>query len=321
MAMSKERRLRIKGTDVLIIDEISMLESNQFRRLDRACRAARSCDAAFGGIQVVVTGDFCQLPPVKAFQTCFECGVELRKRVFCVDCQPLVDEDIHRQASSEARKACLRCGVEPLRWSDCPECRETYNMDDEWAFRSDTWEGCGFHCVSLTQVHRQSDPTFIDILNTLRIGDRLDTHQLALLTDGKAVSARPSSSRPCEERSTGRISKVFGGSREQYVRIVVKITSTSRHTTRISHPRPSWTSMGIASVARNTASRRSWRRSAACRSFCSQTSIPQQGWSTAVRDESWVICPTGRRCRRESIGWRSLASSVGSKRTRSSHGR
>ena len=184
MAMSKERRLRIKGTDVLIIDEISMLESNQFRRLDRACRAARSCNAAFGGIQVVVTGDFYQLPPVKAFQTCFECGVELRKRVFCVDCQPLVDENIHRQASLEARKACLRCGVEPLRWSDCPECRETYNMDDEWAFRSDTWEGCGFHCVSLTQVHRQSDPTFIDILNTLRIGDRLDTHQLALL-DGR----------------------------------------------------------------------------------------------------------------------------------------
>ena len=62
LAMSKERRLRIQETDVLIIDEISMLESNQLRRLDRACRAARSCDAAFGGIQVVVTGDFYQLP-------------------------------------------------------------------------------------------------------------------------------------------------------------------------------------------------------------------------------------------------------------------
>ena len=58
IAMSKERRLRIKGTDMLIIDEISILESNQFRRLDRAYRAARSCNTAFGRIQVVVTGDF-----------------------------------------------------------------------------------------------------------------------------------------------------------------------------------------------------------------------------------------------------------------------
>jgi ATP-dependent DNA helicase PIF1 len=57
-------------------------------------------------------------------------------------------------------------------------------MDDEWAFRSDTWEACGFHCVSLTQVHRQNDPAFIDLLNTLRVGDRLDKHQLTLL-DGR----------------------------------------------------------------------------------------------------------------------------------------
>jgi ATP-dependent DNA helicase PIF1 len=184
MAMSKERRLRMQGTDVLIIDEISMLESNQFRRLDRACRAARRCDAAFGGIQVVVTGDFYQLPPVKAFQTCFDCGVELKSRVVCVDCEPLATRDIHQPASPRVRKSCLRCGVGPLRWSDCPECGESYNMDDEWAFRSDTWEACGFHCVSLTQVHRQSDPAFIDMLNTLRIGDRLDEHQLTLL-DGR----------------------------------------------------------------------------------------------------------------------------------------
>lgn len=181
MAMSKERRQRIRDTDVLIIDEISMLESNQFRRLDRACRAARLCDAAFGGIQVVVTGDFYQLPPVKPFQTCFTCGVELTSRVVCIGCEPSVTGDMHQSASPRAHKACLRCGTGPLRWSDCPECGHSYHMDDEWAFRSDTWGGCGFHCVSLTEVHRQNDPAFIDMLNTLRIGERLDQRQLALL--------------------------------------------------------------------------------------------------------------------------------------------
>ena len=181
MAMSKERRQRIRDTHVLIIDEISMLESNQFRRLDRACRAARRCDAAFGGIQVVVTGDFYQLPPVKAFQTCFECGVELKSRVLCIDCESFGAESILPSASPWVHKGCLRCGIGPLRQSDCPKCGETYDMDNEWAFRSDTWEECGFHCVSLTQVHRQNDPAFIDMLNTLRIGDWLGRRQLTLL--------------------------------------------------------------------------------------------------------------------------------------------
>ena len=181
MAMSKERRQRIRDTHVLIIDEISMLESNQFRRLDRACRAARLCDAAFGGIQVVVTGDFYQLPPIKAFQTCFMCGVELRSRVLCIGCEPFAAEDIRQPSSPWMHKGCLRCGVGPLRRSDCPKCGEPYDVDNEWAFRSDTWEACGFHCVSLTQVHRQNDPAFIDMLNTLRIGDRLGRRQLTLL--------------------------------------------------------------------------------------------------------------------------------------------
>ncbi len=69
-------------------------------------------------------------------------------------------------------------------------------MDDQWAFRSDTWPACNFHCVSLTQVHRQSDPVFIDILNTLRVGDKLDDRQLSLLShqsndEGESVELSP----------------------------------------------------------------------------------------------------------------------------------
>lgn len=196
MAMSKERRQRIMSTDALIIDEISMLESNQFRRLDRACRAARMSEDAFGGMQVVVTGDFYQLPPVKAFQTCFDCGVELVTRALCLRCEARHPKEVYRPPSSRPRKGCLQCGVELRKQMDCPHCGIAVDMDDQWAFRSDTWSDCGFECVSLTQVHRQNDPTFINILNSLRIGEKLDRQQLSLLGGrendiGEAVELSP----------------------------------------------------------------------------------------------------------------------------------
>lgn len=55
---------RIKNTSVLIIDEISMLESKQLDMIDLICRKVRLNEQPFGGIQVIVSGDFFQLPPV-----------------------------------------------------------------------------------------------------------------------------------------------------------------------------------------------------------------------------------------------------------------
>jgi ATP-dependent DNA helicase PIF1 len=55
---------RIQKTSVLIIDEISMLSGTLLDAVDAVCRQVRGIDLAFGGIQVVVVGDFFQLPPV-----------------------------------------------------------------------------------------------------------------------------------------------------------------------------------------------------------------------------------------------------------------
>lgn len=55
-----------KKTKVLIIDEISMLHKHQLDMVDSIARYIVGSDKAFGGIQVVLCGDFFQLPPVSS---------------------------------------------------------------------------------------------------------------------------------------------------------------------------------------------------------------------------------------------------------------
>lgn len=64
-SMSKGRREIIEKTDVLVIDEISMLHDYRLDMVDEVCRLVRkNIDTPFGGIQIVMSGDFFQLPPV-----------------------------------------------------------------------------------------------------------------------------------------------------------------------------------------------------------------------------------------------------------------
>lgn len=55
---------RLKDTAVLIIDEISMLHAKQLNLVNQVLKYVRKNDKPFGGIQVVVAGDFFQLPPI-----------------------------------------------------------------------------------------------------------------------------------------------------------------------------------------------------------------------------------------------------------------
>ena len=51
-------------TKVLIIDEVSMVDGELFDKLEQIARTIRNNGRPFGGIQLVITGDFFQLPPV-----------------------------------------------------------------------------------------------------------------------------------------------------------------------------------------------------------------------------------------------------------------
>ena len=52
-----------KGTDILVVDEISMLSLKLFVALNAIGKSVRGNFKPFGGIQLVFTGDFYHLPP------------------------------------------------------------------------------------------------------------------------------------------------------------------------------------------------------------------------------------------------------------------
>ena len=61
---SKLHNQRWKQTKVLIIDEISMVLPSLFNLLDRIARSLLEPKRPFGGLQVILLGDFLQLPPI-----------------------------------------------------------------------------------------------------------------------------------------------------------------------------------------------------------------------------------------------------------------
>ena len=89
-------------TDCLIIDEISMMSIKILELLDYIGKNIRRNRKPFGGIQVLFSGDFYQLPPVDDSNSfCFESSVwnDLFKRENQIELK-----DIHRQKDSQFKK-------------------------------------------------------------------------------------------------------------------------------------------------------------------------------------------------------------------------
>jgi ATP-dependent DNA helicase PIF1 len=61
---NKDKYKAITNAQILAIDEISMLGSRTFLLIEEVIRTVRNIDKPFGGLQVILIGDFFQLPPV-----------------------------------------------------------------------------------------------------------------------------------------------------------------------------------------------------------------------------------------------------------------
>jgi ATP-dependent DNA helicase PIF1 len=69
---NRDALARWRKTQVLILDEVSMLSCELFETLDGLARRLRGADAFFGGLRLVLVGDFFQLPPVGSDRFLFE---------------------------------------------------------------------------------------------------------------------------------------------------------------------------------------------------------------------------------------------------------
>lgn len=100
LAASEKLLKRYNSTDVLVIDEVSMLHGHRLDMINRLAKALRGNQKPFGGLQVILVGDFFQLPPVTRGSNLYdfvhlsEAWAELELRICYLTEQ-------HRQADSD----------------------------------------------------------------------------------------------------------------------------------------------------------------------------------------------------------------------------
>ncbi len=119
-------RRQIKKAKMLAIDEISMISAQTLNLLNEVFKAVRENEHPFGGIQMILLGDFFQLPPV------------------------------------------------------------TKEEEIDFCFEAEAWEEGGFKLFELTEVFRQSDLKFIQLLNNIRFA-ALNNDDIGILSSREIV--------------------------------------------------------------------------------------------------------------------------------------
>ncbi len=167
----KGRRDTIEKIDVLIIDEISMLHDYRLDMVDHIARKVRNRAEPFGGIQVVLCGDFFQLPPVSRSDeppSAFVVNAASYKELDPVVCY-LTEQ--HRQDDSDFLDIlnAIRSGDVRRRHADTLMSRQDADLSDQG---------------EVTELHTTNID--VDSLNTMQL-KKLDgeSHSYSATTTGK----------------------------------------------------------------------------------------------------------------------------------------
>ena len=92
---------RFEKARVLIIDEVSMLHASQLDMIEKVCRRFKRNDKPFGGLQVILSGDFFQLPPINKSGNENESGMIYNKAWKILNPAICYLEEQHRQEDND----------------------------------------------------------------------------------------------------------------------------------------------------------------------------------------------------------------------------
>ncbi len=141
MLESKEYLVkRIQNTNVLIIDEVSMLDAKRLDMVEWICRHLKRNERAFGGMQVILCGDFFQLPPVRKSVA----PTEIKK-------EPSINLFTNEEETED----------------ETPK---------DMVIHSRAWRTMRPAVCYLSEQYRQEDTEFLEILNAVRAGNVSDKH-------------------------------------------------------------------------------------------------------------------------------------------------
>lgn len=128
---------RVRKAKVLVIEEVSMLLPETLSMIDTVCREIKQSPQPFGGMQVVLSGDFFQLPPVVKIETKYNGQTAL---IDTFDKLSINPEQGRRIEKSSPR----------------------------FAYDSSTWVQANPIVCYLTEQHRQDDSNFLAMLSAIR---------------------------------------------------------------------------------------------------------------------------------------------------------
>ncbi|GAA6051095.1 hypothetical protein JCM3770_004710 [Rhodotorula araucariae] len=167
IASSPEKEKLWRETQVLIIDEVSMSPADLFTKLHVLGKLIRRNKKPFGGIQLIVSGDFFQLPPVpepRSEWRCMRCGHHMLKKLDLHDACLAYEE---RRGVPQAD--IYRCTVTTNKKGEKVGCGFEWRAR-RFAFETEAWAECDFKVMELTKVFRQDHPEFIATLEKFRRG-------------------------------------------------------------------------------------------------------------------------------------------------------
>jgi len=139
MKTKKNNKKKWMDLKVLILDEVSMISGEFFDSLSKMVSEIRDDPRPFGGIQLIVCGDFLQLSPIPPRQ--WE-----------------VDQTVRALQEKE--------GLETPE-----EARDLLFLNRGFCFQSIAWKEADFEVVELKHVFRQSNQDFVRVLQDIRVGE------------------------------------------------------------------------------------------------------------------------------------------------------